>query len=133
MIHFPDSAHPLHIHWQLLKSCNYDCAACCENQRDDNLVLLRERLLDMAAAIMARPHPAFIFSLRGGEPTLHPFLADLFDCIWKSGKQAFISLATKAARNLAHIYRLLNRPLRARSSWRLPFIPDLPASTISST
>lgn len=109
MIHFPDSAHPLHIHWQLLKSCNYDCAACCENQRDDNLVLLRERLLDMAPAIMARPHPAFIFSLRGGEPTLHPFLADLFDCIWKSGKQAFISLATNGSQELGTYLSLIEQ------------------------
>lgn len=71
--------HPdaLHVHWTLLRSCQYNCVYCPDKGRDDNFVLDHGRIMNMARRILETPRPFYDITLSGGDPCLHPFLPEL--------------------------------------------------------
>lgn len=96
-----------YVHWRILNACNYECSYCSENKSDSNCVYVRDRIMRMAWRIIEEPGRRYFISLAGGEPTLHPFLPDIINYFFKSGRDVGLALHTNGSRELDYYTTLL--------------------------
>lgn len=68
---------------------------------------MRDRVMNMARRIIEQPRPAFSITISGGEPTLHPFLADITHYLLSSRRSVELTVETNGSQEIAYYLGLI--------------------------
>lgn len=96
------------VHWALTRFCTGACSYCCYPRSDDNLVLIKERLIRIAWRIISTPAVAYNITLTGTEPTKHPFLPELMSYLLGAPRNVRITIETNGELDLLRWQHLPN-------------------------
>lgn len=97
----------LYVNWHLLDGLNHDTPYSHEPDSVINERFFREPLLETAYHLLSLNRPEYIFHLYGGEPTIHPYFADLVQYLATSGRNVHMILETNGIRQLKYYSKLL--------------------------
>ena len=97
----------LYVNWHLLDGLNHDTPYSHEPDSVINERFFREPLLETAYHLLSLNRPEYIFHLYGGEPTIHPYFADLVQYLATSGRNVHMILETNGIRQIKYYDKLL--------------------------
>lgn len=97
-----------HVDWKLLDGMNHSCPYSSEPPAAAKETYTAEPILEAAYSLLAMNRPLYIVRLYGGEPTIHPFLQDLWRYLMTSGRDTRFILHTNGLRSLNYYERLFN-------------------------
>lgn len=112
-----------HVSWDIINHCNYNCSYCVRTSKDQNCVISRDRLMQMAWRALSKPHPLIHIHIGGGEPTLHPFLPDIINYILSSGREALVTLETNGTWQINDYMGLAREALRHKLRFSISIHP----------
>lgn len=99
----------LFVNWNLIDACNYNCAYCPSPAHTGDSVYMLERLKRMAEKILSLPREYYAITLGGGEPTLHPFLADIASYFLLARRPVALRIETNGSQEPAYYERLIGK------------------------
>lgn len=107
MANYPVCDEQFFIKWKLIDSCNFDCSYCKDVARNNHCIYVYDRLLAIINKIINLPHPEIFITLKGGEPTLHPFLYDIINKFLSyRNKKIYITLQTNGSAEFSYYLNL---------------------------
>ncbi|MCR5562127.1 MAG: glycosyltransferase [Desulfovibrio sp.] len=101
-------ADSLYVNWHLLDGLNHDTPYSHEPDSVIHERFYREPLLEAAYRLLSLNRPEYVFHLYGGEPTIHPYFADLVHYLATSGRNVRLILETNGIRQLKYYKGLLH-------------------------
>ena len=104
----PPVSDSLYVNWHLLDGLNHDTPYSHEPDSVIHERFFREPLLETAYRLLTLNRPQYIFHFYGGEPTIHPYFADLVNYLSTSGRNVRMILETNGIRQLKYYKGLLH-------------------------
>lgn len=99
-------AYAMYIDWHLLYGCNHYCDYDHEPPEALSEKFDRQNILNTAFHFLSLNRNEYTFNIYGGEPTIHPYLDDLLNYIFTSGRNCKIILNTNGLRSINYYARL---------------------------
>lgn len=91
----------LYISWGLTEFCNYQCSYCCAyaiHLDKQSLFIPLNETKEIIDKLFLLNKDKYIFTIAGGEPTLHPYFLDIIKYMNDSKKNIYLEVITNASR-----------------------------------